>query len=97
MSGRDLARALVGQRAGLPVIIVSGYTQEALREGGEAVAPPSKPFTSGELRQKVGDVLRRGRRADPAGGPLTSRIRPESLPILSCLGLQRELLNSPVT
>ena len=68
MSGRDLARALVGQRAGLPVIIVSGYTQDALR-GGEAVAPPSKPFTSGELRQKVGDVLRRGRRADPAGGP----------------------------
>jgi len=69
MSGRDLARALVGQRAGLPVIILSGYTQEASREGGEAVAPPSKPVTSGELRQKVGDVLRRGRRADPAGGP----------------------------
>jgi two-component system, cell cycle sensor histidine kinase and response regulator CckA len=60
-SGIELAAAMAARRPALPVIIMSGYTEETL-----TVAPPDKPisllqkpFTPRELRRRIRDVLDR--------------------------------------
>jgi CheY-like chemotaxis protein len=64
MSGRELADRLWELHPTLPVIFVSGYTEEdILRRGlldrGRPFLP--KPFTPHGLVAKVGEVLERGR------------------------------------
>ena len=58
-SGIDLANALAAERPDLPVILMSGYTEQTLDM--TALARPvsllQKPFTPGELRKRVRDVL----------------------------------------
>lgn len=60
-SGIELAHMLRADRAGLPVILMSGYTEESLDAGSFdppfAVLP--KPFTPRELRQRIRDLLDR--------------------------------------
>jgi two-component system, cell cycle sensor histidine kinase and response regulator CckA len=58
-SGIELATAMSARRPGLPVIIMSGYTEETLT-GAPLDKPISllqKPFTPRELRRRIRDVL----------------------------------------
>jgi DNA-binding response OmpR family regulator len=54
-SGIELASAMVADRPGLPVIIMSGYTKESLSVRGlaEPVNLLRKPFTPTELRRRI--------------------------------------------
>jgi len=58
-SGIDLANALAAQRPDLPVILMSGYTEQTLDMSAltRPVSLLQKPFTPRELRQRVRDVL----------------------------------------
>jgi PAS domain S-box-containing protein len=61
-SGPELTRQLVGQRAGLKVIYMSGYTEEAIVQHGvlkPGIAFLQKPFTSDALGRKIREVLDR--------------------------------------
>ena len=60
-SGIELATAMAARRPGLPVIIMSGYTEDTLT-GAPLDKPISllqKPFTPRELRRRIRDVLDR--------------------------------------
>ncbi|OFW14170.1 MAG: hypothetical protein A3F69_05685 [Acidobacteria bacterium RIFCSPLOWO2_12_FULL_66_10] len=59
-SGIELAVLLGARRPGLPVLVMSGYTEEALTGGrGEPIALLQKPFTPHELRRRVREMLDR--------------------------------------
>ena len=60
-SGIELANALVARRPGLPVIVMSGYTEETLIVGAlsEPIALLQKPFTPRELRLRIRERLDR--------------------------------------
>jgi PAS domain S-box-containing protein len=64
-SGVDLARELTERKPGLPVILMSGYTEETLPMGGvePAITLLPKPFTPRELRQRIREKLGRALRA----------------------------------
>ena len=61
MNGVELANELVRRRGDMQIVIMSGYTPEAL--GVEGVSQPvaflPKPFTPRELRDKIAEVLLR--------------------------------------
>ncbi|MEQ8859487.1 MAG: PAS domain-containing protein [Pseudomonadales bacterium] len=61
VSGPELARRAQALRLGLPVLFMSGYAQDAMRDGGKV--PPDmvlleKPFTHDQLGHAVGRALR---------------------------------------
>ena len=60
-SGIELAKMLVAQRPGLPVMLMSGYTEESLPF--DAFEQPmtllQKPFTPRELRRRLREILDR--------------------------------------
>ena len=60
MGGRELARKLVGLRPGIAVLYLSGYTEDAVVQGGLAPASAflQKPFALQNLAKKVRDLLR---------------------------------------
>jgi two-component system cell cycle sensor histidine kinase/response regulator CckA len=60
-SGLELANLMVARRPGLPVIVMSGYTEENLAISGlsEPVSLLQKPFTPGDLRRRIREVLDR--------------------------------------
>jgi len=59
-SGIELAALLVARRPGLPVLVMSGFTEEALTgDRGEPIALLQKPFTPHELRGRVREMLDR--------------------------------------
>ena len=60
-SGVELANLMTARRPGIPVIIMSGYTEETLSVPGlkEPIALLQKPFTPRELRRRIRDVLDR--------------------------------------
>jgi two-component system cell cycle sensor histidine kinase/response regulator CckA len=60
-SGVELAGLLTAQRPGLPVIIMSGYTEDTLDVPGmtEPIALLQKPFSPRELRRRIREVLDR--------------------------------------
>jgi PAS domain S-box-containing protein len=61
-SGPELTRQLVGQRSGLKVIYMSGYTEEAIVHHGvlrPGIAFLQKPFSSDALSRKIREVLDR--------------------------------------
>ena len=60
-SGIELASIMIGRRPGLPVIVMSGYTEDTLAVSGldPPVALLQKPFTPRDLRQRIREVLDR--------------------------------------
>jgi two-component system, cell cycle sensor histidine kinase and response regulator CckA len=61
MSGLELARAARELQPDLPVLCMSGYSEETLRDrggGGDEVAFIEKPFAPGELTDRIAAVLR---------------------------------------
>jgi nitrogen-specific signal transduction histidine kinase len=61
ISGLDLAKMLVRRKPGLPVIVMSGYMDQLMKEDltREPLPLLPKPFTPTQLRQKVAEVLGR--------------------------------------
>jgi DNA-binding response OmpR family regulator len=59
--GVELASLLTAQRPGLPVIVMSGYTEDTLDVPGlkEPIALLQKPFSPRELRRRIREVLDR--------------------------------------
>jgi two-component system, cell cycle sensor histidine kinase and response regulator CckA len=60
-SGIELANLLAASRPAMPVIIMSGYTEETLSSGelSQPLTLLQKPFTPRELRRRIRDVLDR--------------------------------------
>ena len=60
-SGIELAKMLVAQRPGLPVMLMSGYTEESLSFDAfdQPVSLLQKPFTPRELRRRLREILDR--------------------------------------
>jgi signal transduction histidine kinase/CheY-like chemotaxis protein len=60
-SGLELANQMVAQRPGIPVIVMSGYTEESLAISGltEPVSLLQKPFSPRDLRRRIREVLDR--------------------------------------
>jgi two-component system, cell cycle sensor histidine kinase and response regulator CckA len=60
MGGSELARRLAVERPGLPILFLSGYTDDerVLRSLGPASAFVQKPFTPGALVERVEEMLR---------------------------------------
>jgi two-component system cell cycle sensor histidine kinase/response regulator CckA len=60
-SGLELANLMVARRPGLPVIVMSGYTEENLAISGltEPVSLLQKPFTPRSLCRRIREVLDR--------------------------------------
>lgn len=60
-SGVELAALMTTRRPGIPVIIMSGYTEETLDVPGlkEPITLLQKPFTPRELRRRIREVLDR--------------------------------------
>jgi nitrogen-specific signal transduction histidine kinase/CheY-like chemotaxis protein len=60
-SGLELANLMVERRPGLPVIVMSGYTEENLSVSGlaEPICLLQKPFTPRDLRRRIREVLDR--------------------------------------
>jgi two-component system, cell cycle sensor histidine kinase and response regulator CckA len=59
MGGSELARRLAVERPGLPILFLSGYTDDeiTLRGLGPASAFVQKPFTPGALAERVREVI----------------------------------------
>jgi DNA-binding NtrC family response regulator len=58
-TGVDLARLLTGRRPGLPVVLSSGFTGEALAEAETAPWPLlRKPYALDELAAAIADALK---------------------------------------
>jgi PAS domain S-box-containing protein len=60
-SGVELARRLAKDQPSLPVIIMSGFTEEALGDLRHRVSLLAKPFTPGEVQARVTELLSRRR------------------------------------
>jgi DNA-binding response OmpR family regulator len=60
-SGFELANLMTARRPGIPVIVMSGYTEETLDVAGlkNPIALLQKPFTPRELRRRIREVLDR--------------------------------------
>ena len=60
-SGIDLVRELTTRQPGLPVILMSGYTQDTLpiRDLSQAITLLQKPFTPRDLRHRIRAILDR--------------------------------------
>jgi FixJ family two-component response regulator len=64
MSGREVARRLDAHRPGLPVLYVSGHTEDAIVERGVLETGLDflpKPYTRAEVLRRVREALDRAR------------------------------------
>ncbi len=64
-TGLELARQMRAQRHGLHVIVMSGYTQDALSGFEDGIELLQKPFAPRELRVRVRDALTQHARPGP--------------------------------
>jgi two-component system cell cycle sensor histidine kinase/response regulator CckA len=63
MNGRELYTRLTGERLGLKVLYMSGYSKDILSDQGlpeKGIDLIQKPFTTKAMTDKVREVLRRG-------------------------------------
>lgn len=62
MSGIELVRTLLAERPALPVIVMSGFTEDLPRlgEAENRVSLLSKPFTPRQIRERVDRIFGRG-------------------------------------
>jgi two-component system, cell cycle sensor histidine kinase and response regulator CckA len=70
VSGRELAKQIVGQRPETKVLYMSGYTDTTIVKSGleqSSIAFLQKPFTPATLTQKVREVLESDNRAQTLG------------------------------
>ena len=60
-SGIELSNLMTARRPGLPIIIMSGYTEETLPVTGATtpIALLQKPFSPRDLRRRIREVLDR--------------------------------------
>jgi two-component system, cell cycle sensor histidine kinase and response regulator CckA len=67
IGGLELADLVRVRRPGLPIILISGYSEDLLSadRGREGVTVLAKPFTAQRLTELVGDTLARARGALP--------------------------------
>jgi DNA-binding response OmpR family regulator len=68
MTGRELAEAVAAERAGVRVLYMSGYTDDAVARHGvltEGMPYLQKPFSPSSLAAKVREVLDRVSAAAP--------------------------------
>lgn len=66
MNGIELANCFAKERPNTPVLLMSGYTEDAISDHGELTGDMQflpKPFSSTKLLQKVANAIDRGRRA----------------------------------
>jgi DNA-binding response OmpR family regulator len=73
MSGLELAAQLLEGLPALPVLYMSGYSEQIASSQPRLIATHTllqKPFTSTELVSKVRDVLDRAQRSSGVVGPL---------------------------
>ena len=71
MNGRELAEHALGLRPDLKVLFVSGYARQAIVHHGRldpGVQMLAKPFTYGELAEKLAEVMERRARMEAANG-----------------------------
>jgi DNA-binding response OmpR family regulator len=63
MSGPAMVERLLAARPGLRVLYVSGYSQDAMRQGAPGAEHDllPKPFTPDQLAAKVREILDRSR------------------------------------
>jgi PAS domain S-box-containing protein len=69
MSGLELATILEAEHPGLPVLIMSGYTEDAVARSGQLTLNTlfvEKPFTIHELSNALADALARNEAGTPA-------------------------------
>jgi two-component system cell cycle sensor histidine kinase/response regulator CckA len=66
MDGPAMARQLRRQRPDLPILFMSGYAEEQLRESIDLdnIGFLPKPFSVQQIAEAVGDVLRASRKKD---------------------------------
>jgi two-component system cell cycle sensor histidine kinase/response regulator CckA len=70
MDGRELARRIGELHPGLPLILMSGFTDDQGRDPESAELAPrfmAKPFSPGRLLEHVADALGRRDREPPHG------------------------------
>jgi two-component system cell cycle sensor histidine kinase/response regulator CckA len=70
MSGLELARAAREARPDLPVLCMSGYSEQTLRDrggDGDEVDFIEKPFAPGELTDRIAALLRSAERGGVGG------------------------------
>ncbi|MEN0106152.1 MAG: ATP-binding protein, partial [Pseudomonas sp.] len=59
IGGVELAKELRRRRAGLPIILTSGYSQSLSADGFQGFEFLHKPYSAEQVAQKLGDALRR--------------------------------------
>ena len=66
MDGPAMARAIRNVRAHVPILFMSGYAEEQLRESIDLdnIGFLPKPFSVQQIAEAVGDVLRASRKKD---------------------------------
>jgi DNA-binding response OmpR family regulator len=57
MSGIELGSRILGVRPGLPVLVMSGFSDNESRAAEKGMPFLAKPFTLASLRQRVREVL----------------------------------------
>ena len=58
ISGNELAERLRQKWRALPIVLMSGYSADAVLQNGDRIGFLQKPFTATTLGQKVGEMLR---------------------------------------
>jgi len=73
LGGLELARRIVNERPGFPILLMSGYNREEMAAEDPSIGFLQKPFTPNELLEAVSRLLRACARPQGAGSPIADR------------------------